>query len=729
MDLKRRTFMKALGLAAAGAVLPGCEREAHRLVPYLLPDDEIVPGVANWYASTCRECSAGCGITVRVMEGRAKKIEGNPVHPLNQGKLCAQGQAALQGLYNPDRLRGPLRRNGRGDHSPFTSMSWEDGLDLLSERLKTARGRVIMISRPLSGTLADLASTFLRSIGGELLFYDPGADLPLRTACRTLFGIDAWPHYDLGNSDYLLSFGAPFLEQWLSPVSFGIAYGHMRQGRATTRGRFVQVEPRLSLTGANADQWIPIRPGAEGLLAIGIGQVLLAEGKSKLPGGQRRLYEQVYAGISLDRLAAAADIPRDWIIRTAREFAAAAAPLAIGGGSACAHTNATDSLMAINGLNAIAGNIGRAGGLRFYKSADFPMDATIPWLTERAMQEMGGTPPSVILLYDTNPLHVVPPSIPLRRIFDQADFVASFSPFMDESTSSADLILPDHSALESWGDHVQTALSPRPAVSLAQPVVSPLYNTSALGDTILSMARRLGLKQFPWHDFHQLLRTQWRRFLTHENRKTGDEEFETAWINHLQQGGSWSTSSPDLVIAKPRPPSAHEPPLFDGDERDFPLHFFPYPSPSLGYGRGANLPWLQELPDTLTTATWGTWAEINPATARSYGIKQGDMVRIVSRHGSIEVPALYYPAIRPDVIAVPMGQGHMGYGRYASRRGANPASILAPLFDHRSGALATAATRICIETTDRPGKPVLLEPVAMQPENELLKIGKTRAAS
>ena len=125
MDLSRRDLFKFAGLTAAGSVLPGCEKEVHNLVPFLLPDDEIVPGIANWYASTCTECDAGCGILVRVMEGRAKKIEGNPRHPINRGKLCVQGQAALQGLYNPDRLRGPLKRDGTRGSGTFRPITWE----------------------------------------------------------------------------------------------------------------------------------------------------------------------------------------------------------------------------------------------------------------------------------------------------------------------------------------------------------------------------------------------------------------------------------------------------------------------------------------------------------------------------------------------------------------------------------------------------------------------------
>jgi anaerobic selenocysteine-containing dehydrogenase len=734
MQLKRRTFIKALGLAAAGSALPGCEREVSRLVPYVLPDDEIVPGVANWYASTCRECSAGCGITVRVMEGRAKKIEGNPDHPVNQGKLCARGQAALQGLYNPDRLRGPLERNGPRFSGSWTSVSWNHALSMLSEHLRQAGDRVIMISRPLTGTLAWLVSSFMRALGGQLFFYEPGAELPIRTAARDAFGIEAWPQYDLGDSDYVLSFGAPFLEHWLSPVSYAIAYGRMRQGRPATRGRVVQIEPRLSLTAANADRWVPVRPGTEGLAALGIGQVLLAEGRPALSGAQRRAYEQVYAGVSLDHIAAATDIPREQLVRIAREFAAATAPLAMGGGAACAHTNGTETMLAIHGLNLLAGNVGQPGGLRFYDPATSEAAPPVPWLTDRTLLEwaeetMSGGPPAVWLLYDVNPLFTMPPSIPVRRVFEQAEYLASFSTFLDESTESADLILPDHHALESWGDHVQPASSPSEVVSLLQPAVSPLYDTRSIGDTILQIAARLGLAGFRWNDFPSLLQERWRRLSQDDSPYNGDAPLEQAWVRFLQQGGWWKEPARDHKLSPVPSLPVYETCRFDGDEPEFPFYLLPYPSQTLGHGRGANLPWLQELPDTLTTAMWGSWAEINPATARSFDIRQGDMIRVRSQHGSVDVPAVHFPGIRPDTIAIPIGQGHTAYGRYASHRGVNPLSILAPLLDRRSGSLATGATRVRIETTGMQAPLVLLERPGMQAGGDLLTIGRSRAGS
>nr|MBA3967679.1 molybdopterin-dependent oxidoreductase [Nitrospirales bacterium] len=270
MDLYRRTLFKILGLTAAGSALPGCEREVHNLVPYLLPDENIIPGVANYYATTCQGCEAGCGIMVRVMEGRAKKIEGNPRHPLNEGKLCARGQAGLQHLYNPDRLQCPLRREGKRGAGQFRSITWEEGIAEWVDQLHSQPGMSAMITRPLTGTLASLLTTVMDSLSGRLIQYESPGEHAVKTANHMSFETHVLPHYDLAHADYLLSFGTPFLEHWLSPVSFGVAYGKFRQGRPMVRGRFIQVEPRLSLTAANADRWIPLRPGTEGLLALGI---------------------------------------------------------------------------------------------------------------------------------------------------------------------------------------------------------------------------------------------------------------------------------------------------------------------------------------------------------------------------------------------------------------------------------------------------------------------------
>lgn len=723
MNVGRRTFFKLAGVATAGSVIPGCKKEADRLIPYVLPDEQIVPGVADWYASVCGECPAGCGVLVRVMEGRAKKVEGNPSHPMNRGKLCAKGQASLQSLYNPDRLRHPFQREGPRGEGTFVPLQWEESLQRLVQVLRDRHVPPMMVTRPLSGTLAGLLSDFMESMGGRLYFCAPNAELPLHAAWRESMGSDSRPFYDLAHADYLLSFGAPFLEHWLSPVAMGIAFGHMRQGRTTVRGRYIHIEPRMSVTAANADQWLPIRPGTEGMLALGIGQLILDGHQSTSSVKELGRFRTFYGSVRLEEIESATGLSRDVIGRLAHDFVSARAPVAMGGGTACSQTNGTLSLIAINGLNALASSIGRPSLARGFPCHEPRPDRSIPWLTEQTVSELvekqDGEGP-VLLLYGCNPLFTMPPSVPIKTLFEQASSVVSFSSFLDESSEYADLLLPDRDPLESWGDH--DAESTTQVMGLSQPVVTPLYDTKQLGDTILDLSRRLGLGGVQAMTFYDRLRERWRTFLGDKPHDETDDWFEQAWISRLQEGGWWpEEGSPGALPVNFAPSRRFEPARFVGEEIEYPFVLHPYPSMALGHGEGANRPWLQELPDTLTTVVWGSWVEINPMTARDLGVTQGDSVRVISPFGSLTASVVLFPGIRPEVVAMPLGQGHASYGRYAKNRGVNPVELLAPALDTVTGTLAAGATRVRIEQTGAKGRLVTLERPAMD-QSDLITI-------
>jgi anaerobic selenocysteine-containing dehydrogenase len=712
MDLKRRTFLKTAAIAAAGSLLPGCERETHRLIPYVLPDDEIVPGVDDWYASVCSECVARCGVLVRTREGRAKKLEGNPDHPVNHGKLCVKGQTSLQNLYNPDRLRHPFQREGPRGQGTFVPLEWEEGLRRCAQALQDVSGPPVMVTRPLSGTLAGLLSDFMESMGGKLYFYAPDAELPLHAAWRESMGSHAAPFYDLAQADYLLSFGAPFLEHWLSPVAMGIAFGHMRQGRPTVRGRYIHIEPRMSVTAVNADQWLPIRPGTEGMLALGIGQLLLDTPSATSAGKALDRFRGFYGAVRLDEVEHATGLTRDVIARLAHDFASARAPVAIGGGTACSQTNGTMSLIAINGLNALVASMGRESMARSFRPNEPRVERSIPWLTEQLVSELVQRQKDVdarpaLFVYGCNPLFTMPPSVPIKALFERSSFVVSFSSFLDESSEYADLLLPDRDMLESWGDHV--AESTTQAIGLSQPVVTPLYDTKQIGDTILDLSRRLNLGYVQAPTFYDLLRERWNAFLADKPHEETADWFENVWIAGLQQGGWWQGPSRSALPIQFAPSRRFEQAVFFGEEREYPFVLHPYPSIALGHGEGANRPWLQELPDTLTTVVWGSWVEVNPMTAKNLGIAQGDAVRVISPFGSLTASVVLFPGIHPDVVAMPLGQGHVSYGRYAKHRGVNPAELLAPALDTVTGTLAAGATRVRIERTGVKGRLVTLE--------------------
>ncbi|HME00808.1 MAG TPA: molybdopterin-dependent oxidoreductase [Terriglobia bacterium] len=743
--MERRDFLKISAATGATAALSSCSHPEHQLIRFI-PEEELQPGVAVFKPSVCTMCPAGCGLTVRVMEGDAevvrhgklglikmglaKKLEGNADHPVNRGKLCARGQAGLQVTYHPDRLRTPLRRTGPRGAGEFEPITWDEALGALVLQLDALRSAnmatsLAFLTRSLHGQRSELIDRFMTGYGSEItVTFDPFDDAVLRRANLLSFGQGALPTFDLARADYILSFGADFLGTWNSPVAQAIGYGEMRQGRPGARGRVVQVEPRLSQTGANADQWIPIRPGTEGILALGVAHLLLASGGKHLSiaSPAQNLITGWSEGLpdyTPEKVEKRTGVPAKTIARTANEFAQSGAAVAVIGGAPLAHTNGLFSALAVNALNSLVaahGSVDSPGIISFAPRSPFnPVSASLPGVNKSAgyfqvaalaaqIRTEQPHPVKALLLYEANPVFAMPPGFGVREALERIPFIASFGSFIDETSVLADLILPDHSPLESWLDVVPESGFHGTVASLAPPALRPLHYTRAIPDALIEVAHRLGGKlsdALPWGSFEEMLRAAFIQL-------TGAAAADDSWKKALQQGGWWSTDlkQPTTTPAgtkagtpaggSPHAPFTSSEPEFDGNEGEFPFHFLPYPSQAFFDGSTAHLPWMQELPDVLSSAMWSVWVEINPQTAAQFSIQQGDLVEVASRHGRLRAPALLYPAIAPDVVAMPVGQGHEHFTRYASGRGANAVSILAPTMEESVGALAWAATRVTV---------------------------------
>ena len=257
----RRTFLKVIGSAGPAIALTACAVPPEHILPYVIPPEDEVPGVATWYATVCRECPAGCGTLVRTREGRAVKVEGNPAHPVNRGGLCIRGQASLQGLYNPDRIPAPQRRrttNAAAGQSVFDTISWDEARTTFVERILALRqaGRadhIAIVTPSLTGALNRLIESWSHAVGTQRrLRYEPFAYEPIRAANRLSFGRDAIPRYEFATPHVLISFGADFLETWLSNVGYARDFAEMRRVRNGRKAWFIQIEPRLSMTAASA---------------------------------------------------------------------------------------------------------------------------------------------------------------------------------------------------------------------------------------------------------------------------------------------------------------------------------------------------------------------------------------------------------------------------------------------------------------------------------------------
>lgn len=712
--ISRRNFLKISGGAAVAA---GIADRTRRLIlePYVRPPEEELPGVATWYASTCRLCPAGCGIIVRVINGRAKKIEGNPLHPLNQGKLCARGQAGLQLLYNPDRLRNAVLQTGGRGSQKFEPLYWSEAISILAEKLESVStpSRIAFLGGLMPSHLYVLITRLLNSLGADSpIIYDLHSALEGRRSAvqlsEKLFGAPELPLYDIANAEVIYSFGANFLETWMSPVAQSQAYGTMRQGQFGGRGFLVQFEPRLSATAASADEWVPLKPGVEGYVALALGRIIVEERLGQAASHSQ--YADLYQNIDIREMAAASQVPLEDLNRLARIFADADQAIAIPGGGLSGQQNGLASMLAIQSLNLLVAQIGKVGGVFLSQPGptaayrQTPITNSYDSVTE-LMERMQAGEIDLLLIYGANPVYELPASSGFAEAITRVPYVISFSPFVDETAVRADLILPDHTYLESWGYEVPSPGAAKPAVSSQQPVVRPLYDTRSTGDVLIAAANRLGDQAalaLPWTDEVAFLQELAGEL---QDSSLGAYDAKTPnsfWALWRQYGGWWTEKDipqePNLTAVVEEPLPVAEP-VFEGDEQAYPFHLYPYPSITLSDGRGAHLPWLQGAPDPMTTASWGTWVEMNPETASSLGVSDDDLVRVISPHGELEAPVVVYPGIRPDVVAIPVGQGHEHFGRFAQRRGSNPISLIAAITDPDTGSLAWGATRVRIEPT------------------------------
>jgi len=692
--MNRRRFLKVLGVSGAGAAtLSACgigPEPTEKLIPYLVQPEDQIPGTATYYASTCRECAAGCGIHVRVREGRAVKIEGNPDSPINHGRLCARGQAALQGLYNPDRVTGPMARNTAGGFDPI---DWDAAIQRLSAEVRRAQGKgIVFVTGAEASSFGDLVDEWMRHVGGRSVRYEPFAFEALREGNRLAFGTRAVPGYDFANAKYVLSFGADFLDTWLSPVAFQNAFARAHSfegGRDASMAKFVFVGPRMSLTGMNADEWVGALPGTEGLLALAMAQVIVSRRLAPLPADVGRV-TALLARHTPATVAAAIGVEREVIVRLATEFAAARGGLAVAGGVAAQYANGAEIVAAVNILNYVAGAVGKL--VQF--GADLAAGEVAPFGDVAALTaDMAAGRVALLAVHGANPAHSLPGAF--TQALAKVGYKVSFSSYLDETAAACDLVFPDLHPLEQWADS-----RPRAGVyALQQPVTQPVFpETRHAGDVVLRAAGRTGT-------FKDYLQGKWRDL---HRRFGAGKSFEQFWIDALAQGGVYGDAPARAVrLAETAARIDAGAAALEGTGEQTVVVF---PHPVLHDGRGANKPWLQELPDPVSKIAWHGWVEVHPETAARWGVAAGDFLLLKSAFGAVKAPVWITATVRPDVLAVPTGQGHAAYGRYAKDRSFNAFELLGAQangyggrsFAVRAGATKTGEHRHLVTTEGSP---------------------------
>jgi len=775
MRVSRRAFLKVSAASGAGAAL------ASQLpLSAVSPREKSLERASEekWVPGVCLQCPAGCGIMVRVVNGRAVKIEGNPEHPINLGRLCPKGHIGLQILYDPDRIKGPMRRIGKRGEGNWERISWEEAIGIVAKRLRSLRQkaephRLVFMSGRNRGNMGP-------SIGRFLAAYGSPNDVGHSSICADgtpqahylSQGFKSYAGYDWDNTNYLLCFGGGFIEAWRPTTRLLRAFGHMRRERPI-RAKIVQVETRFSITAAKADEWIPINPGTDAALALGIAHVIVKEelydktfvtehtfgfedwmdektGKGHI--GFKTLVLRDYSPVKVSKITG---VPETTIIRIAREFAATQPAVAAGERGASMQTNGVYNRFAIHALNALVGSLEVPGGvivqhgppltkwpdlaedeiaknglkqprIDYAGTKKYPLAGKVYQDLPEMILGEGPYPVDTIMLYYTNPLFSTPDVGRWYKAIEKVPFVVSFSPFMDETSDYADLILPDHTYLERWHDDVIYPSLGYPVISLRQPVVKPLYDTKSSGDVIMELAKRIGgtvAKSFPWKDYEELIQEKVKGL--HEAQKGNIvaptfarfwEEFKNKgfWANPPYKFRDWehgfktpskrfeffSQNLEDKLedLAKKEVEKGkekgktiaeeqaleeilrglklrargdevylphYEPIRYVGDEKEFPLILNTYKLMTHAEGRGANSPWMQEILGPHVGMRWDSWVEINPDTGKRLAIKDGDEVWVESVIGKIRTRAKLYPGAMPHVVNMPFELGHKAYGGWA----------------------------------------------------------------
>jgi Fe-S-cluster-containing dehydrogenase component len=606
--LSRRRFLALFGASAALATGAGCKPAKQRaaIVPYTKKQEEIVPGIADYYASTFQEGEVAYPVLVKAREGRPIHVEGNDEHPAYRGKTSYHATADLLGLYDPDRLRAPTR-DGR-------PCAWKDAEEQLVRGLKEAQaaGKGIALVTPavLSPSRKALLARLAEALPGlRHLQWEPAADHAGRQAERALSGEIRLPSYRFDQARIIVALEADFLGTLGDTVSAIAGFASMRRpdSFAGAMNRLYVVEGGMSLTGSKADVRIPLRPSSLARLAFGLVRAVHLQGGRPLPEG---LSLSALEPFALERLPEAKPFAAQVSELVKDLCAAGSKALVLAGPVASEQAHAACHI-----LNTMLGAEGST--VRTEQSVPAPTLAT-PGELKQLVDDMAAGRVAVALFWDVNPAYDYPDEAAWKTAMDKVPLRVRLGLLPDETAALCSLVLPTNHWLESWNDF-ETC---REVITLQQPLVEPLYDSrqgeDILLDCLASLGRPLGKSYF---DF-----------------------LKQRWQDEVQPKGSliafarfWNACVHDgLFKRKPEPAAARvldgaacaraaasaSKPAVQGMELVLDLDARVYD------GRYGNNGWLQEMPDPVTRVAWGNPLSMAMADADRLQLKNGDLVSL-----------------------------------------------------------------------------------------------------
>jgi anaerobic selenocysteine-containing dehydrogenase len=779
-------------MAGAAAAATGCQLKDYQWSSEQEQEAGWAPLIEERRASACLVCPARCGIRSRTVDGKLVGITGNPLHPMSQGGLCPRGVAGVQMLYHPQRIAAPVVRAGERGAGQWRGISSQEAVATLAEHLGALRAagrpeRLAVVAGYCAGTMDDLWRRFLQVFGSPNYVtdgYPDGTDVVM----DLMHGIPRRPGYDLDRARLVLSFGAPLFESWWSPLQAFVAFG----GSASSpppRGHFVQVDTRFSRTAARAHEWVGVPPGTHAVLALGLAYVLIKEQTYDADfvarhvagfedgvdaaGQAREGYRSiVLRNYRTEEVSAITGIPVERIVGLARAFADGPGAVAVCGSDVLHAPDGLLAGLAVHSLNVLMGNIGRPGGVLFgddpplaplaaprldavaragsartavaHAGVPFGMgDPARQFATAVAQEGAAAGPVEALLLYYSNPLASSAHAEAWRTALERIPFVVSFSPFLDETSRYADLVLPDVLPYERWQDAPTPPSYPYQVWGLGRPLVAAPEKTLPTAEVLLALSRALGgtvAQSLPYADMPTLLQARARGLFAARRGMILGDLFERTHYRQMEERGWWLAQQPDfdafwkgivedggwtdLLYDGTDPaqlarttsgrieliPAQLERALrAEGRERQayatlgpsrepagagttpFPLRLVPYRLSTLSSGTINLEPWLAEQPSLTLDEHWLPWVEVSAATAGALGLGDGAMVHVVSARGRCRARLRVGPGTAPGQVAMPYGLKHPN-GELA-----NPLQLLDGATDPLTGLSAWFSTFVRLE--------------------------------
>ncbi len=657
-SVTRRKFLALLASSAALAAVSCSDyRDKGAIVPYNKKPEEIIPGIPNFYSSTCTACPEMCGILIKTREGRPVKVDGNPDHPVNKGKICATGQANILNLYDPNRIKEPMFRVS-ADY--FVPVSWNDSDTKIIEQLKKCvnEGKEIAV---LTHTISSpsqkkLFEDFTKAFPTTKIYsYELINNSYKKSAFKKCYGRDDLPSIKFDEAKVILAFESDFLGSEGSKVESIRLYSASKDVfNKNDISRFYAVEGNASVTGFNADYRIRLRTDAieEFILSI-LNELLIKERISSFSGNST--LTGILKNFDLENFTKKHNLNKESVNLLISDLKNnQGKSVAVAGYQLSESTH-----IAVNLLNEVV------GGVNLYTKetkSDLPLSTKQE--IESLISKMNSGNVGAVIHFDTNPVYHFSPDYKYEEALKKAGLAISLTEAVNETSSQCQYTLAINHNFESWGD-----FKPRTGLnSLQQPVIAPLYNTRQKEGVLLNWIKE-NKEPYSENLYMNYIKEYWEKNIYSPSQGKNFKEF---WYKSLHDGVAITQEKTSDFNFKTEAFTAVG--NFGSSGKDFTLLLTA--APYIGDGRFAGNGWLQEIPNPVSKVVWDNYAAISVKDAESLGVKSGDIIDINTGKHSLSIPAFVQPGMAEGTIAVQLGYGRKNAGPIGNDSGYNSIELI-----------------------------------------------------